>query len=93
MVFVGFSDDGTFVRLGVAVFVLVVFILVGVSQRRDVADDAGQAPVEKAMATTIERKEGPYSAPANKSTSFTFRWGRDSKDPNQYFDCLDIPGV
>jgi hypothetical protein len=57
------------------------------------------------MATTIEHKEGPYSAPANKSTSFmfrwgrnkstsfTFRWGRDSKDPNQYFDFLDIPGV
>jgi hypothetical protein len=37
IVFVGFSDDGRFVRFGVAVFVLVIIVLVGVSRRRDVA--------------------------------------------------------
>ena len=33
IVFVGFSDDGRFVRFGIAVFVLVIIVLVGVSRR------------------------------------------------------------
>ena len=39
----------------------------------------------------IDHKEGTYSIPANSSTPFTFWWGRDSKDPNEYFDVAISP--
>jgi hypothetical protein len=53
MVFVGFSDDGRLVvQFDVAVFVLVIIVLVGVSAWRDVAhdtDEALQSRMEKVL--------------------------------------------
>jgi hypothetical protein len=43
------------------------------------------------MATTLEHKVGTYSIPATSSQDFTFWWGRDSKDPNEYFDVSISP--
>lgn len=39
----------------------------------------------------IDHKEGTYSIPASSSESFTFWWGRDSRDPNEYFNVSISP--
>ena len=50
VLFIWFSDDRRFefVRFGVAVFVLGIVIVVGVSRRHRVAHDGGEAPVDQA---------------------------------------------
>ena len=56
VLFVGFSDDRRieFVRFGVAVFVLGIIIVVGVSRRHRVAHDGDEAPVDQPAGNVLE---------------------------------------